>query len=133
MVYIVDFKEVVIIGLESLLVVFVFVGLRVNEVCYFWNKYKYCFMIVFVFEVLEILVWIEKILLEWELYFFYKLFEIFFFILDGIKMVYVFYENGLVVNVMYILVEEGKCVVGFKFLDGMVIFVEFEGKFKFVC
>ena len=42
-----------------------------------------------------------------------------------------FYENGLAVNVMYTLAEEGKCAVGFKLSDGMAIPAEFEGKFKF--
>ncbi len=42
-----------------------------------------------------------------------------------------FYENGLAVNVMYTLAEEGKRAVGFKLSDGMAIPAEFEGKFKF--
>lgn len=46
-------------------------------------------------------------------------------------MAYVFYENGLTVNVMYTLADEGKRAVGFKLSDGMVIPAEFEGKFKF--
>lgn len=46
-------------------------------------------------------------------------------------MVYVFYENGLAVNVMYTLAKEGKRAVGFKLSDGMAIHAEFEGKFKF--
>ena len=36
-------------------------------------------------------------------------------------MAYVFYENGLAVNVMYTLAEEGKRAVGFKLSDGMAI------------
>lgn len=75
--------------------------------------------------------WIEKILLERELHFPYKPLEISSFTLDGIKMAYVFYENGLAVNVMYTLAEEGKRAVGFKLSDGMAIPAEFEGKFKF--
>lgn len=46
-------------------------------------------------------------------------------------MAYVFYENGLAVNVMYTLAEEGKRAVGFKLSDSMAIPAEFEGKFKF--
>ena len=46
-------------------------------------------------------------------------------------LAYVFYENGLAVNVMYTLAEEGKRAVGFKLSDGMAIPAEFEGKFKF--
>lgn len=46
-------------------------------------------------------------------------------------MAYVFYENGLAVNVMYTLEKGGKRAVGFKLSDGMDIPAEFEGKFKF--
>lgn len=46
-------------------------------------------------------------------------------------MAYVFYENGLAINVMYTLEDGGKRAVGFKLSDGMEIPVEFEGKFKF--
>lgn len=52
--YIVDFKNVFVVGLEFLFVVEVFVGLCVNEVCYLMNKYKYEFMVVLVSEFCEI-------------------------------------------------------------------------------
>ncbi|HAP5616378.1 phage tail protein [Enterococcus faecalis] len=131
MVYTVDFKEVATIGLESSPVALALAGLRANEARYFWNKYKHRFTTVPASEAPETLAWIEKILLERALHFFYKPLEISSFTLDGIKMAYVFYENGLAVNVMYTLAEEGKRAVGFKLSDGMAIPAEFEGKFKF--
>lgn len=46
-------------------------------------------------------------------------------------MAYVFYQNGLVVNVMYSLDDDKKRAVGFKLSDGMEVPKEFEYKFKF--
>ncbi|MDA8202106.1 MAG: phage tail protein, partial [Chloroflexi bacterium] len=37
----------------------------------------------------------------------------------NIRMTYVFYENGLSVNVMYAIDDAGKRAVGFKLSDGM--------------
>jgi hypothetical protein len=106
-------------------------GLRANEARYFWNKYKHEFVTVPASEAPEILAWIEKILAERDLSFPYKALEVSSFEVDGIRMAYVFYENGLSVNVMYTLAEGGKRAVGFKLSDGMEIPQEFEGKFKF--
>ncbi|BCP61377.1 hypothetical protein SUT328_05600 [Streptococcus parasuis] len=50
---------------------------------------------------------------------------------DGILWSFVFYDNGLAVNVLYTLEEGGKRAVGFKLSDGIEIPKEFEGKFKF--
>ncbi len=57
--------------------------------------------------------------------------EVTHFEVEGIKMAYVFYENGLVVNVMYSIADDGKRAVGFKLSEGMDVPKEFEGKFKF--
>lgn len=129
--YQVDFKEVSTIGLESSPVKDALAGLRANESRYFWNKYKHEFVTVPASEAPETLTWIETILKEREMDFPYKPLEVSSFEVDGIKMAYVFYENGLVVNVMYTLSEGGKRAVGFKLSDGMEIPSEFEGKFKF--
>lgn len=50
---------------------------------------------------------------------------------DGILWSFVFYDNGLAVNVLYTLEEGGKRAVGFKLSDDIDIPKEFEGKFKF--
>lgn len=129
--YKVDFKNVSTIGFESSPVAEALAGLRANEARYFWTKYKHEFVTVPASEDPETLAWIEKILAEREMVFPYKALEVSTFEVDGIKMAYVFYENGLSVNVMYMLEDGGKRAVGFKLSDGMEIPVEFEGKFKF--
>lgn len=50
---------------------------------------------------------------------------------DGILWSFVFYDNGLAVNVLYTLEDAGKRAVGFKLSNGIEIPQEFEGKFKF--
>ena len=49
---------------------------------------------------------------------------------ENIKMAYVFYEDGLAVNVMYAVDDPKKRAVGFKLSEGMEIPKEL-GKFKF--
>lgn len=46
-------------------------------------------------------------------------------------MAYVFYEDGLVVNVMYAVDDPKKRAVGFKLSEGMEIPTELAGKSKF--
>ncbi|MCA5013015.1 MULTISPECIES: phage tail protein [unclassified Enterococcus] len=129
--YKVDFKNVSTVGFESSSAAEALAGLRANEARYYWNKYKHEFVTVPASEDPETLAWIKKILAERDLTFPYKPLEVSSFEVDGIKMAYVFYENGLSVNVMYTLEDGGKRAVGFKLSDGIDIPVEFEGKFKF--
>jgi hypothetical protein len=49
---------------------------------------------------------------------------------DNIKWAYVFYEDGLEVNVMYTVDDPKKRAVGFKLSEGMEVPKELE-KFKF--
>jgi hypothetical protein len=49
----------------------------------------------------------------------------------NIKWAYVFYEDGLEVNVLYTLDGDKKRAVGFKLSEGMEVPKELEGKFKF--
>ncbi|MBP1045023.1 phage tail protein [Enterococcus sp. BWM-S5] len=129
--YKVDFKEVSTVGFESSPFAEALAGLRANEARYFWNKYKHEFVTVPAEEAPDTLAWIEKILEERELHFPYKALEVTDFEAEGTRFSYVFYENGLSVNVMYGLSEEGKRAVGFKLSEGMEIPAELEGKFKF--
>lgn len=131
MAYEVDFKKVSTVGLESSPVANELAGLRANEARYYWNKYKHVFTTITASEGKDTLAWIEKILSERDMHFPYKPLEVSEFEVDGTKMAYVFYENGLAVNVMYSLTEGGKRAVGFKLSNGMPIPKEFEGKFKF--
>ena len=50
---------------------------------------------------------------------------------EDTRIAYVFYENGLSVNVMYAIDDPKKRAVGFKLSDGMEVPSELEGKFKF--
>jgi hypothetical protein len=50
---------------------------------------------------------------------------------ENIRWAYVFYENGLSINVLYTLDDAGKRAVGFKLSDGMEIPVELASRFKF--
>ncbi|MHC5229448.1 phage tail protein [Enterococcus sp. LJL99] len=131
MAYHVDFKNVSTVGLEKSPVAEALAGLRANEARYYWNKYKHEFITIPASEAAETITWVETILAEKEMKFPYLPLEVSAFEVDGIKMAYVFYENGLVVNVMYTIAEGGKRAVGFKLSDGIEIPKEFEGKFKF--
>ncbi len=50
---------------------------------------------------------------------------------ENIKWTYVFYEDGLEVNVLYTIDDPKKRAVGFKLSEGMEVPQELEGKFKF--
>lgn len=50
---------------------------------------------------------------------------------ENIQFTYVFYEDGLAINVMYTVDDPKKRAVGFKLSEGMEVPKELEGKFKF--
>jgi hypothetical protein len=50
---------------------------------------------------------------------------------ENIKFAYVFYEDGLSVNVMYTVDDSKKRAVGFKLSEGMDIPTELAERFKF--
>ncbi|HFH9836980.1 TPA: phage tail protein [Streptococcus suis] len=129
--YIVNFKEVETTGLEASPVSDVLAGLRANEARYFWNKYKQEYVVYTPEEKPEILPFIEKVLAERDMVFPYTPLNVTQFEVDGILWSFVFYDNGLAVNVLYTLEEGGKRAVGFKLSNGIEIPKEFEGKFKF--
>lgn len=131
MAYKVDFKNVETTGLESSPVKETLAGLRANEARYFWNKYKHEFKTISAEQSPEILNRIETILKERDMVFSYKPLEVTDFVVDNTRWSYVFYENGLVVNVLYSLDKDGKRAVGFKLADKIEIPKEFDGKFKF--
>lgn len=129
--YKVAFKEVSTIGFEESPVAEALAGLRAHEARYFWNKFKHEYVTVPASEDSETLKWIQRVLSERELVFPYKPLEVSSFEVAGTRYAYVFYDNGLAVNVMYSLFDDGKRAVGFKLSEGMTIPVEFEGRFKF--
>ena len=129
MAYLVDFKEVSTQGLETSPHKEALAGLRANEARYFMNKYNHEFTTISASEGKDILDYIENILrTERNLVFESKPLEVSQFVVEGIKMSYVFYESGLTINVMY---SDAKKAVGFKLSDGMEIPLELVDKFKF--
>jgi hypothetical protein len=130
--YIVDFKNVSTVGLESSPVAEALAGLRANEARYFMNKYKHEFTVVQASESQEALDYVNRILKEErDIEFVAKPLETSRFQVENIKFAYVIYEDGLVVNVMYTVDGPKKRAVGFKLSEGMEVPKELEGKFKF--
>jgi hypothetical protein len=129
--YVVDFKKVSTVGLESSPVAEALAGLRANEARYFWNKYKHEFTVVPASESRDTLDYVNRILKEERgIELSGKPLQTSRFQVENIKMAYVFYEDGLVVNVMYTVDDPKKRAVGFKLSEGMEVPAELE-KFKF--
>lgn len=127
----IDFKQVSTTGLENSPVAKALAGLRANEARYYWHKYQVEFTTVSAADGSQTLEWIENILTERALLFPYRPLEVADFEAAGIRFAYVFYENGLVVNVMYSLTDKSKRAVGFKLSEGMEVPAELADKFKF--
>ena len=129
--YIVDFNKVSTVGLESSPVKEALAGLRANESRYFMNKYKHQFTVVPAGESKDTLDYVNRILKEErDIKFAAKPLETSRFQVENIKWTYVFYEDGLEVNVLYTVDNPKKRAVGFKLSKGMEVPKEL-GKFKF--
>lgn len=129
---VVDFGAVSQAGLESSPVREALSGLRANEARYFMNKYKHAFAVVPASESQHTLDYVHKILKEERgIEFSARPLETSRFEVEGIRMAYVFYEDGLAVNVMYSIDDPKKRAVGFKLSEGMEVPKELEGRFKF--
>ncbi|MCC3374240.1 phage tail protein [Cohnella sp. REN36] len=129
--YVVDFKNVSTVGLESSPVADALAGLRANEARYLMNKYKHEFTVVPASESQESLDYVNRILKERDIAFAAKPLETSRFQVENIQITYVFYEDGLALNVMYTIDDPKKRAVGFKLSEGMEVPKELEGKFKF--
>lgn len=130
--HIVDFKNVSTAGLESSPVAEALAGMRANEARYFMNKYSHEFTVVPAEESQETLDYVNRILKEERgIEFAAKPLETSQFQVENIQFSYVFYEDGLGLNVMYTVDEPKKRAVGFKLSEGMEVPQELEGKFKF--
>lgn len=129
--YVVDFNNVSTVGLESSPVAEALAGLRANEARYFLNKYNREFTVAPAGESRETLDYVNRILKEERgIELAAKPLETSRFQVENIKWDYVFYEDGLEVNVMYTVDDPKKRAVGFKLSEGMEIPKEL-GKFKF--
>jgi hypothetical protein len=132
MLNIVDFENVSLAGIESSPVSKTLAGLRANESRYFMNKYNHNFTVSPATESKNTLDYVIKILqIERNITISSKPLETSNFIVENIKFTYVFYESGLVVNVMYSINDPKKRAVGFKLAEGIEVPKELEGKFKF--
>ena len=132
MAYQVDFANVSTIGLETSPVAKALAGLRANEARYYKNKYDHVFTTEPASKAKKTIAWIHKILKEErDLVIGSKPLEATEFVVDGIRMAYVFYESGLSINVMYTIKDAKKRAVGFKLSDGMDVPEELAPRFKF--
>ena len=127
----VDFKEVSTEGLESSPVAAQLAGLRANEARYLFNKYQHVFVVEPAAERPDILEYVNAILAERDIQFSARPLEVSQFEVGGIKFTYVFYEDGLGLNVMYSLEDKKKRAVGLKLSEDMEVPTELADKFKF--
>jgi hypothetical protein len=128
----VDFKTVSTIGLESSPVSHALAGLRANESRYYKNKYNHDFTVTPAREGQNTLDYVNRILkAERGIEIGAAPLETSSFQVGNIRMAYVFYESGLVVNVMYAVDDPKRRAVGFKLSEGMEVPQELAEKFKF--
>ena len=129
--YTVDFVDVSTVGLESSPVAPALAGLRANEARYFKNKYDHVFVVEPASEAKATIDWVHRILdEERDIVISSPALEATAFEADGIRWAYVFYENGLSINVRYPLDDPKKRAVGFKLSEGMDVPAEL-ASFKF--
>jgi hypothetical protein len=129
---VVDFKTVSTEGLESSPVADALAGLRANEARYFKTKYDHDFAVEPASKAKGTIAWVHHILeAERGIKIASKPLEATEFVVEGIKMAYVFYESGLSINVMYTIADASKRAVGFKLSDGMPVPTELADRFKF--
>jgi hypothetical protein len=129
--YEVDFVNVSTVGLESSPIAPALAGLRANEARYFKNKYNHVFTTEPAAVAKKVIDWVHRILEEErDIVIASRPLEATTFQVENVRWAYVFYENGLSVNVLYTLDDAGKRAVGFKLSDGMEVPAEL-GSFKF--
>ncbi|HEX6510936.1 MAG TPA: phage tail protein [Chloroflexota bacterium] len=130
--YTVDFHNVSTVGLESSPVATALAGLRANEARYFKNKYDHDFTVEPASQAKKTIDWVHRILKEErDIVIASRPLEATEIHVENIRWVYVFYESGLSINVLYTLDDAGKRAVGFKLSDGMEVPAELASKFKF--
>ena len=131
--YVVDFVNVSTTGLESSPVAAALAGLRAHEARYFKNKYDHVFTVepAAKAKAKKTIAWVHRILKEErDIVIASPPLEAATTEVEGIRWPEVFYESGLVINVLYTLEDAKKRAVGFKLSEGMEIPTEL-GSFKF--
>ncbi len=130
--YVVDFTNVSTVGLESSPVAVALAGLRANEARYFKNKYDHDFTVEPAGEARGTIDYVHRVLKEErDLVISSRPLEATSFQVENIRWAYVFYENGLSINVLYTIDDAGKRAVGFKLSDGTEVPAELASRFKF--
>ena len=130
--YAVDFNDVSTAGLESSPVATALAGLRAHEARYFKNKYDYVFTVEPANSAKTTIDWVHRILKEErDIVISSRPLEATGFQVENIRIAYVFYENGLSINVMYTIDGPKKRAVGFKLSEGMEVPAELASRFKF--
>jgi hypothetical protein len=133
MTYEVDFANVSPVGLESSPVAAALAGLRANEARYFKNKYGQAFVVEPARKAKKLIDYVHRILKqERDIVIESRPLEATELHVDNnnIRWTFVFYENGLAINVLYTLDDKKKRAVGFKLSDGMEVPPEL-ASFKF--
>jgi hypothetical protein len=129
--YTVDFNTVSTVGLESSPVAPALAGLRANEARYFKNKYGADFTVEPAGDAQALVDYVARILKEERgIVIASRPLEATELHVENIRWTYVFYENGLSINVLYTLDDAGTRAVGFKLSDGMEVPEELSS-FKF--
>ena len=130
--YAVDFNDLSTVGLESSPVAAALAGLRANEARYFKNKYDHDFRVEPASNAKTTIDWVHRILKEErDIVISSRPLEATAFQVENIRIAYVFYENGLSINVMYTIDGPKKRAVGFKLSEGMEVPTELASQFKF--
>ena len=130
--YAVDFKDVSTAGLESSPVATALAGLRAHEARYFKNKYSHVFTVEPASSAKTTIDWVNRILEEErDIVISSRPLEATAFQVENIRIAYVFYEDGLSINVMYTIDDPKKRAVGFKLSEGMEVPAALASRFKF--
>jgi hypothetical protein len=128
----VDFETVSTVGLESSPVAAALAGLRANEARYFKNKYGHVFTVEPANKSKKLIDYVNRVLKEErDIVVESRPLEATEFKVENIRWTYVFYQNGLSINVLYTLDDPKKRAVGFKLSDGMEVPAELATRFKF--
>jgi hypothetical protein len=128
----VDFHTVSTAGLDSSPVAPALAGLRAHEARYFKNKYDHIYTVEPASDAKATIDWLHRILKgERDIVISSRALEVSTFQVENIRWVYVFYENGLSINVAYAKDEPNRRAVGFKLSEGMDVPAELASKFKF--
>ena len=129
---IVAFNNVSTTGLVTSPVANALAGLRANESRYFKNKYNHDFTVSPANKSKTTIDYVTNILeKERNIKILSKPLEASSFTVENIHFSYIFYESGLVINVMYTKNDPKKRAVGFKLSEGMDVPLELQNKFKF--